>query len=290
MKELIEKAKTLVEALPYIRRFWGRTMVIKYGGAAMAAQDLGDLFAQDVALMKYVGMRPVVVHGGGPQIKSALDRLRIQCEMKDGLRVTNEATLEVVEMVLGGPVNSNIVQLLNRHGVKAVGLTGKDGGLIEAVKYRGEDPKGGVDYGLVGDVAAIHPEVVEALFDFVPVIAPLGVGVDGHTYNINADVAAGHIAAALKAAKLIILTDVEGVKDKSGSLLHTLSFKEAGRMIEDGTISGGMIPKIKCCLSALERGAEKAHIIDGRVEHSVLLEIFTDTGVGTQIIGKETGK
>lgn len=289
MQKQISQAKILVEALPYIRRFWGRTIVIKYGGAAMAAQDLRDLFAQDVALMKYVGMRPVVVHGGGPQIKSVLDRLCIQCEMKDGMRVTDEATLEVVEMVLGGPVNSNIVQLLNRHGVKAVGLTGKDGGLIEAVKYRGDDPNGGVDYGLVGEVAAVHPEVIEALYDFVPVIAPLGVGTDGHTYNINADLAAGRIAAALKAAKLIILTDVEGVKDKSGTLLRTLTAEEALRMIGNGAISGGMIPKIKCCLSALEQGAEKAHIIDGRVEHSVLLEIFTDTGVGTQIVADNSG-
>ncbi len=285
MQNLIAKAKTLVEALPYIRRFWGQTIVIKYGGAAMAAQDLRDLFAQDIALMKYVGMKPVIVHGGGPQIKNVLDRLSIQCEMREGMRVTDEATLEVVEMVLGGPVNSGIVQLLNRHGVKAVGLTGKDGSLIEAVKYRGENGKGGVDFGLVGEVERVNPEVVEALLDrFVPVIAPLGVGADGNTYNINADLAAGKIASAMGAAKFIILTDVEGVKDKNGTLLHTLTASQAKRLIEEGVIAGGMIPKVRCCIHALEEGAKQAHIIDGRVEHSVLLEIFTDSGIGTQII------
>lgn len=285
MQTLITKAKTLVEALPYIRRFWGQTIVIKYGGAAMAAQDLRDLFAQDIALMKYVGMKPVIVHGGGPQIKNVLDRLSIQCEMREGMRVTDEATLEVVEMVLGGPVNSGIVQLLNRHGAKAVGLTGKDGSLIEAVKYRGENGKGGVDFGLVGEVERVNPEVVEALLDrFVPVIAPLGVGADGNTYNINADLAAGKIASAMGAAKFIILTDVEGVKDKNGTLLHTLTASQAKRLIEEGVIAGGMIPKVRCCIHALEEGAKQAHIIDGRVEHSVLLEIFTDSGIGTQII------
>lgn len=285
MQNLIAKAKTLVEALPYIRRFWGQTIVIKYGGAAMAAQDLRDLFAQDIALMKYVGMKPVIVHGGGPQIKNVLDRLSIQCEMRDGMRVTDEATLEVVEMVLGGPVNSGIVQLLNRHGVKAVGLTGKDGSLIEAMKYRGENGKGGVDFGLVGEVEKVNPEVVETLLDrFVPVIAPLGVGRDGNTYNINADLVAGKIASAMGAAKFIILTDVEGVKDKNGALLHTLTAFQAKRLIEDGVIVGGMIPKVRCCINALEQGAKQAHIIDGRVEHSVLLEIFTDSGIGTQII------
>lgn len=287
MQKLIEKAKNLVEALPYIRRFWGRTVVIKYGGAAMAAQDLRDLFAQDIALMKFVGMHPVVVHGGGPQIKAVMDRLGIETEMKDGMRVTTPETLEVVEMVLGGPVNSGIVQLINRHGAKAVGLTGKDGSLIEARKYVGDDPKNSVDYGMVGEVEHVHPEIIEVLSDkFVPVIAPLGVGKDGHSYNINADLAAGSIASALKAAKLILLTDVEGVQSADGQLIHSLAADEARKMIANGSIAGGMLPKIQCCLSALEKGVGKTHIIDGRVEHSVLLEVFTDEGIGTEIINE----
>jgi len=285
MEKLIEKAKVLIEALPYIRRFRGGTMVVKYGGAAMASKDLRDLFAQDTALLRFVGIQPVVVHGGGPHIKAVLDRLGIESIFKDGLRVTDPQTLEVVEMVLGGPVNSGIVELISRHGVKAVGLTGKDGYLLEASKYMGPDGLGGVDYGLVGDVERVNPDVLESLInDFVPVIAPLGVGEDGTTYNINADTVAGRIAGSLKASKLVILTDQEGIVGPNDRLLRSVTASEIKRYIEDGTISGGMLPKVQSCLQALSQGVGKAHIIDGRVEHCLLLEIFTTSGVGTQIL------
>ncbi len=285
MEKLIGKAKVLIEALPYIRRFGGGAMVVKYGGAAMVAQDLRELFAQDVALLKFVGIHPVVVHGGGPQIKAVLDRLGIESRFHDGLRVTDPQTLEVVEMVLGGPVNSGIVELISRHGADAVGLTGKDGYLIEASKYMGPDGSGGVDYGLVGDVERVRPEILGSLLNkFIPVIAPLGVDSGGVTYNINADTVAGRIAGALKAAKLMILTDQEGVLNPDGKLIRSLTASEAKKFIEDGTISGGMLPKVQCCLQALREGVGKAHIIDGRVEHCLLLEIFTTSGVGTEIL------
>lgn len=285
MQKLIEKAKVLVEALPFIRRFAGGTMVVKYGGAAMSSKDLRDLFAQDIALLRFVGIKPVVVHGGGPQIKAVLDQLGIQSRFQDGMRVTDPKTLEVVEMVLGGPVNSGIVELICRHGVKAVGLTGKDGYLIQAAKYLGPEGSEGVDYGLVGDVERIDPDILENIIEkFVPVIAPLGVGKDGTTYNINADTAAGRIAGALKASKLVILTDQEGVLGPDKKLLRSITAKEAEQFIKDGVISGGMLPKIRCCLKALSEGVGKAHIIDGRVEHCLLLEIFTATGIGTEIL------
>ena len=285
MQKLIEKAKVLIEALPYIRRFYGKTIVVKYGGAAMVTQELRELFAQDIALLKFVGIRPVVVHGGAPQIKKVLDALGIESCFRDGLRVTDQRTLEVVEMVLGGPVNSGIVELISRHGAKAVGLTGKDGYLINAKKYMGADGSGGVDYGLVGDVEKVEPEVLEAILDrFVPVIAPLGVGSDGATYNINADTVAGRIAGALKASKFVILTDQEGVLGRDKELLRSLTESQVRRLIEEGVISGGMLPKAQCCLQALKEGVGKAHIIDGRVEHCLLLEVFTETGVGTEIM------
>ncbi len=284
MEKLIEKAKVLVEALPYIRRFWGGAMVVKYGGAAMEAQDLRDLFAQDIALLRFVGIKPVVVHGGGPQIKAVLDKLGIESTFKDGMRVTDPQTLEVVEMVLGGPVNSSIVELITRHGAKAVGLTGKDGHLIESVKY--QCPEGsGVDYGLVGDVHRVNPEILDSMLEmFVPVIAPLGVDAEGATYNINADTVAGKVAGALGASKFVILTDQEGVLGKDGKLIRSLTASEARAYIDEGVISSGMIPKVNCCLRALEEGVGKAHIIDGRLEHCLLLEIFTTSGVGTEIL------
>lgn len=270
--------------MPYIRRFWGGTMVVKYGGAAMAAEDLRELFAQDIALLRFVGIKPVVVHGGGPQIKAVLDKLGIESVFRDGMRVTDPQTLEVVEMVLGGPVNSSIVELITRHGAKAVGLTGKDGHLIEAVKYKGSEGSS-VDYGLVGDVNRVNPEILTSMLDeFVPVIAPLGVDTEGVTYNINADTAAGRIAGALKASKFVILTDQEGVLGRDGKLVRSLTTGEARAYIDEGVISSGMIPKVNCCLKALERGVGKAHIIDGRLEHCLLLEIFTTSGVGTEIL------
>ena len=291
MQQLIEKAKVLVEALPYIRRFFGSTMVVKYGGAAIVAEELRELFAQDIALLKFVGIRPVVVHGGGPQIKKVLDQLGIKSHFRDGLRVTDQQTLEVVEMVLGGPVNSGIVELINRHGAKAVGLTGKDGYLIKAKKYMGPDGSSRVDYGLVGDVEVVNPEVLEAMMDrFVPVIAPLGVGADGTTYNINADTVAGKIAGALKAVKFVILTDQEGVLGRDGRLQRSLPESQARRFIEEGVISGGMLPKVECCLKALKEGVGKAHIIDGRVEHCLLLEVFTEKGLGTEILPDTAGE
>ena len=285
MEKLIEKAKVLIEALPYIRRFWGGAMIVKYGGAAMVSRQLSELFAQDVALLRFVGIKPIVVYGGGPQIKEVLDRLGIKSRFQDGLRVTDPQTLEVVEMVLGGPVNSGIVELISRHGVKAVGLTGKDGYLIEARKYMEPEGSSGVDFGLVGDVERINPEVLETLLDnFLPVIAPLGVGSDGTTYNINADTVAGRVAGALNAAKLVILTDQEGVIGPEGKTLRSITVSEAKRYIADGVISGGMLPKVKCCLQALSEGVGKAHIIDGRVQHCLLLEIFTSSGIGTEIM------
>jgi acetylglutamate kinase len=291
MKRLIEKAEVLIEALPYIRRFYHKTMVIKYGGAAMAEEGLKEAFAMDIVLMQYVGLNPVVVHGGGPQIGEVLQRMGKSSTFVQGLRITDQETMDVVEMVLVGKVNKEIVDLINRCGGKAVGLSGKDGSLIRAKKLhlspQGEKdaPPEIVDLGMVGEVEGINSDVIKTLDDgdFIPVIAPVGVGTDGKTYNINADLVAGKVAAALGAEKLILLTDVPGVLDKGGKLITSLKAKEAKDLIAQEVVSAGMIPKIACCLDALAGGVGKAHIIDGRVKHALILEIFTDTGVGTEL-------
>ena len=274
----VEKADVLLEALPYIRHFAGKVLVIKYGGHAMEEAELKDSFAQDIALLKYVGMHPVIVHGGGPQIDAALKQAGIEPRFVRGLRVTDAATMDVVEMVLVGKINKEIVALLNRHGGNAVGLSGKDGELVVARKRRSEG------LGFVGDVVGVNARVIEALQGFVPVIAPTAADTDGVTYNINADIVAGKVAEALRAEKLILLTDVEGVKSRDGALIDTLQADAAQDMIRDGTIAGGMIPKVECCLEALRGGVKQAHIIDGRVRHAVLLEILTSRGVGTELL------
>lgn len=284
----MNNARVLAEALPYIRRFAGKTIVIKYGGNAMTEERLKHGFAQDVVLMKLVGMNPVVVHGGGPQINDLLKRIGKQGEFIQGMRVTDRETMDVVEMVLGGLVNKEIVNLINQHGGRAVGLTGKDGGLIKAKKLlmKSRDKQDElIDLGLVGEVTAIDPALVALLDteDFIPVIAPVGVGEDGQSYNINADLVAGKLAETLKAEKLILLTNTTGVLDKDGNLLTGLTATRVDELIADGTISGGMIPKIDMALEAVKNGVKSSHIIDGRVEHALLLEIFTDAGVGTLI-------
>jgi len=291
MQDLINKANILMEALPYLKRFAGTTIVIKYGGHAMADAALKESFAQDIVLLKYIGLNPVIIHGGGPQINETLKKYGIVSEFVRGMRVTDAATMAVVEMVLVGQVNKEVVGLINRHGGRAVGLCGKDGELLLAEKMLQEvrQENGSiehVDIGFVGDVTQVNQELINALEQsrFIPVIAPIGVGADGESYNINADVVAGRVAAALDAEKLILLTDVEGVKDKQGNLLTSISVAQMNRLIADESIVGGMIPKVECCAKALAGGAKKAHIIDGRVEHAVLLEIFTDKGVGTEII------
>jgi len=275
----VEKAELLLEALPYIRRFTGKVLVIKYGGHAMESDELKDAFAQDVALLKYVGMHPVVVHGGGPQIDAAVRQAGIEPRFERGMRITDAATMEIVEQVLAGRISGEIVGLLNRHGARAVGLSGKDGELVVARKRGGP-----IDLGLVGEVVGVNPQVIEALHGFVPVIAPTAADEDGQTFNINADVVAGKIAEALRAEKLILLTDVEGVKGANGTLVSSLSAEEAHELIASGTIAGGMIPKIECCVEALRAGVRQAHVIDGRVKHALLLEVLTDQGVGTQVI------
>jgi len=288
----VEKARVLIEALPYIQTFYGKTVVIKYGGHAMVNDHLKQSFARDVVLMHYIGLRPIVIHGGGPQIGEVLKRMGIQSTFVQGLRVTDSETMSVVEMVLGGKVNKEIVTLINQSGGRAVGLGGKDGRLLQAKKMhvyqsRGEDlPPEIIDAGMIGEITAVDAAVLKALEDsqFIPVIAPIGVGAEGESYNINADLVAGAVAGALKAAKLILLTDVSGVLDKDGELVQSLTTEQAGKMLSDGFITGGMIPKVNCCLKALTEGVEKAHIIDGRIEHAVLLEIFTQSGVGTQVI------
>jgi len=283
-----DRAKILAEALPYIQRFHGKTIVIKYGGNAMTDERLKKGFAHDVVLLKLVGMNPVVVHGGGPQIDELLKQLGKKGEFVQGMRVTDAETMDVVEMVLGGQVNKEIVNLINQHGGRAVGLTGKDGGLIRAKKMlvRGAgDSDEKIDIGQVGEVDSIDPQIVHQLHtnDFIPVIAPLGVGKKGETYNINADLVAGKMAEILKAEKLIVLTNTPGVLDKNGNLLTGLSAKKIDELFADGTISGGMLPKISSALDAVKNGVNSCHIIDGRVEHALLLEVLTDEGVGTLI-------
>ncbi|HEV8310769.1 MAG TPA: acetylglutamate kinase [Methylomirabilota bacterium] len=287
MEKLIEKAGTLMEALPYIRAFWGKTFVIKYGGAAMEAPHLTEGFALDVILLKYVGMNPVIVHGGGPQIDTFMKRLGKEPRRVGGMRVTDEETMEIVEMVLVGRINQEIVGLINYHGGRAVGLSGKDGTLIRARKMTHRTAAGAdVDIGLVGEVEAVNPELLRLLENngFIPVIAPVGVGVDRETYNINADLVAGEVAAALSAEKLIHLTDVEGIRGPGGDLLSTLTQAEARRLVAAGVIEGGMLPKVDSALRALAGGTAKAHILDGRIAHAILLEIFTKEGIGTEIV------
>ncbi len=291
MQELINKANVLMEALPWIKNFYGKTIVIKYGGNAMVEEKLKEGFARDVILMKYIGLNPVVVHGGGPQIGRVLEAMKIESNFVQGMRVTDSATMDVVEMVLGGKVNKEIVNNINRHGGKAVGLTGKDGGLIQARKLEMTAVNPDtltpeiIDIGMVGEVETVDPKVISALEEsnFIPVIAPIGVGLNGETFNINADLVAGKIAGALQAEKLILLTDIEGVKDKQGKLISTIDIQRVPDLINDGTISGGMIPKLNCCVDAVEEGVTKTHIIDGRMEHACLLEIFTDKGIGTAV-------
>ena len=287
-----DRAKILIEALPYIQRFNGATVVVKYGGHAMVDERLKRNFALDIILMKYVGLNPIVVHGGGPQIGEFLSRLSIKSQFVDGMRVTDSQTMDVVEMVLVGRVNKEIVNLINQNGGRAVGLSGKDGKLITAKKMKylrkkaTDQPPEIIDMGMVGEVVSVDSEILSALVEreFIPVIAPVGGGVQGETYNINADLVAGHIASALRARKLVLLTDTQGVLDAEGHLISTLTMEEAQRLIADGTIKGGMIPKVTCCLDSIRSGVKKAHIIDGRMDHAILLEIFTKEGVGTEII------
>jgi len=290
-QEWINKAEVLLEALPYLRKFQGQTLVIKYGGAAMQEPDLKAAFAQDITLLQYLGINPVVVHGGGPQVSQMLAKLGVPTRFVEGMRVTDETTMDVVEMVLAGKINKEIVNLINAAGGAAVGLSGKDGLLLKAQKLefyrpREDEPPEIIDIGLVGEVTEVNTELIRTLQaqHFIPVIAPVGVGDHGETYNINADLVAGALAAALGAAKLILLTDVPGVLDRAGNLVSSLNRRQAVILIEEGAIAGGMLPKVKCCLEALDGGVAKAHILDGRTLHAVLLEIFTDPGVGTEIV------
>ena len=283
-------AQVLTEALPYIQRLQGKTIVIKYGGNAMIDEDLKNGFARDVALMRLVGMNPVVVHGGGPQIGAKLKDLQIESTFIQGMRVTSPAVMEVVEMVLGGLVNQQIVSLLNRHGGQAVGISGKDSNLIVARPLNMTNPDTGVpvDLGQVGEVAAIHRDIIDIIQDsrMIPVVSPIGIGTDHQSYNINADLAAGKLAESLNAEKFILLTDIEGIQDKSGQLLTRLNATQVNDLITDGTISGGMLPKIQCALDAVHAGVGSCQIIDGRVPHAVLLELLTDEGVGTMIVAE----
>ena len=285
--ELVQRAELLIEALPYIRAFQGKTLVIKYGGAAMEQADLKEQFAKDVLLLRLVGIRPVIVHGGGPQIGALMKRLGKEPKFVGGMRVTDEETVEIVEMVLVGKINKEIVGLINLHGGRAVGLSGKDASLLRARKRLHKMPDGtSADIGLVGEVEAVNPEPIRLLEEngFIPVIAPVGVGAAGETYNINADLVAGDVAAALFAEKLIHLTDVTGINGEDGRLVSTLTKRDAERLIKAGVIDGGMLPKVESSLRALSGGAQKAHIIDGRVPHAILLEVLTKEGIGTEIV------
>lgn len=289
MEKLIEKAAVLHEALPYIQRFHGEIFVIKYGGHAMVDPVLRDSFARDVVLMRYVGLHPIVVHGGGPQIDEKLAALGVRSERVDGLRVTDDRTMEVVEMVLGGTLNQEIVSLICGHGGRAVGLTGKDDRFLEARRIERMKTRSGetVDPGRVGEVTHVRPDVVRRLVEggFIPVIAPVAVDADGRSLNVNADTVAGKVAEALPARKLVLMTDTEGIRDGSGEVASSLTPADVERLVRDGVIEGGMIPKVRCAIDALGAGVRKAHIIDGRLQHAVLLELFTDRGIGTEIVG-----
>ncbi|MDQ7031133.1 MAG: acetylglutamate kinase [Desulfonauticus sp.] len=285
------KARILLEALPYIKEFYGQTVVIKYGGHAMIDENLKKSFALNVVLLKYIGVNPVIVHGGGPQIGNMLSQLQIRSEFKQGFRVTDEATMDVVEMVLVGKVNKEIVNLINLNGGKAVGLSGKDGFLLKARKLemvidKQDAPPEIIDLGKVGEVVSVNVSLINSLQKdgFIPIIAPVGVDDAGETYNINADFVASSIASSLKASKLILLTDVPGVLDEEGKIISTLTLKQSLHLMEQGVIKGGMLPKIQCCLEALNYGVKKTHIIDGRLENSIILEMFTKCGIGTQLV------
>ncbi|NOY39514.1 MAG: acetylglutamate kinase [Nitrospirae bacterium] len=292
MKKLIEKAEILIESLPYIKKFYGKTFVIKYGGAAQIKPALMDAFAQDVVLLNYIGINTVIVHGGGPKISEIMKKMGKTPTFIHGQRVTDKETIDIVEMVLGGLVNKEIVTLINRHGGKAVGLTGKDAGLIRAAKkvIKMPSPETGadeiIDLGLVGEVKEITPDVLVSLErnGFIPVVAPVGAGAERETLNINADYVAASLASALKAEKLILMTDVPGILDRKGEILSTVKKKNLNTLFDEGTISGGMIPKVQACVEALKSGVSKTHIVDGRVPHCLLLEIFTEEGIGTEII------
>ncbi|MDY6853257.1 MAG: acetylglutamate kinase [Thermodesulfobacteriota bacterium] len=292
MEKLIDKAEVLIEALPYIRKFYNKTIVVKYGGHAMIDDALKKNFALDIILMKYVGFNPVVVHGGGPQIGETLKKMGKSSKFVNGMRVTDNETMEIVEMVLVGKINKEIVGLINYYGGQAVGLSGKDAKLVNARKLEVNKPDDNeadfetMDLGMVGEVESINPAIIEVLDrnKFVPVIAPIGIGSKGETYNINADLVVGKIASALRAEKLIMLTDVEGLLDENKELISTIDAKRVREYIKTGVISQGMIPKVNCCLEALSEGVVKTHIIDGRVRHALLLEIFTDIGIGTEIV------
>ncbi len=283
MQELIKKAGILIEALPYIQKFYNKTVVIKYGGNAMINDDLKHSVMEDVTLLKYIGMHPVVVHGGGPDISAALKTYNVESKFIGGLRVTDSQTMQIAQMVLVGKTNKEIVSLLNQFGGKAVGICGIDGGLIECEPLDVDGDGNPVDLGFVGKIVKVNTELLTKLTndEFIPVIAPIGMDKAGQSYNINADTVAGAIASAVEAEKLMFLTDVEGVKDKEGNIIHAMTPEKANELIEDGTISGGMIPKVRGCLEAVDEGVKRVHIIDGRILHSILLEIFTDDGIGS---------
>jgi acetylglutamate kinase len=291
MVTIADRAQVLMEALPYIREFYGKRLVVKYGGHAMVKDDLKRSFAMDVVLMKYIGMNPVIVHGGGPQIGELMEKLGKVPQFVQGMRVTDAETMDIVEMVLGGKMNKEIVGLINQHGGRAVGLSGKDGGLIKASRLRVRQPGSRdnsqlIDIGLVGKVDTINPHIIQVLDSsgYIPIIAPIGVGDEGEPYNINADLVAGEVAAALKAEKLIVLTDVEGILNEQKTLISSLKRADIAKLIEQGVISEGMLPKVDACLTALDGGVRKAHIIDGRQDHALLLEVFTNRGIGTEIV------
>lgn len=295
MQNYIEKAAVLIEALPYIRSFAGKTVVIKYGGAAMTTPALQDAVMQDITLMKFCGMNPVIVHGGGPELSSFCKKMGIEPKFIDGLRVTDAATMEMAQMILFGKTNREIVTRLNLHGARAIGLTGQDGNLLISAKRKHKDIKTNqwVDLGFVGDITSVNINIIESLTStgYVPVIAPIGMGTDGQAYNINADSVAGEIAAALKAEKLVFLTDVEGLyaeKNNPESLVNQITANEAKEWIQQGKLDGGMIPKLEACMKALSAGTSQVHIIDGRVPHSLLLEIFTDKGIGTMVVNSRS--